>query len=530
MSKQITSFVCQECGYDSPAYLGKCPECGNWNTFKEFHEAKGAAKRALPGGIAAAVFSQTNEKPQSLSEVVLVPKERITTGFVEMDTVLGGGIVRGSATLLAGDPGIGKSTLLLQLCLNLTREGRSIPQLSGDVRQPNPQKNPSSLNEIRSPKEESIGKSEMGSNFSSPEIGSTSPLFLPKTVLYISAEESKEQVAMRATRLLQNKAEKLPEKLLLLSLTNVDQILQSIEETKPDFVVIDSIQTVESEEAGGLAGSVSQIRYATSQCIRAAKTSGIPVFLVGHVTKEGMVAGPMVLSHMVDTVLFLEGEKYTHTRILRSFKNRFGPVDEVGIFIMEGDGMQEVKNPEQIFLSDSKTTAPGSVLTVILEGSRPFLIEIQALVVYSKFPMPRRVSSGLDNKRVELLLAVLQKHAHLPLENYDVFVNVAGGIKVQDRAVDLGICLAIYSSLKNKPLSKVVGIAEVGLLGELRKVPDLTKRLREARKLGFTKVLSGEIHENLMEVLENLGYTPGSKQWKQQDERHFSIPKAEEEE
>ena len=463
MPKQITSFVCQECGYDSPAYLGKCPECGNWNTFKEFRQAPNP-KSQNPN---RSNSLRSDVKPEPLSQVVLSPKERLLTGFSEMDTVLGGGIVKGSATLLAGDPGIGKSTLLLQLCLNLAKTDAP-------------------------------------------------------TVLYISAEESKDQVAMRATRLIESK--KLPENLLLLSITDVDQIIQIIADTKPDFVVIDSIQTVESEEAGGLSGSVSQIRYATSQFIRTAKTLGIPVFLVGHVTKEGMVAGPMVLSHMVDTVLFLEGEKYTKTRILRSFKNRFGPVDEVGIFFMEGIGMAEVKNPEQIFLSDSKQNAPGSVLTVIMEGSRPFLIEIQALVVYSKFPMPRRVSSGLDNKRIELLLAVLQKHAKLPLEHYDVFVNVAGGIKVSDRAVDLGVCLAVYSSLKNKPLNKTVGIAEVGLLGELRKVPDLTKRVKEARKLGFTQVVSSEIHWNLMEVLENFGYTPGSKQWTAEDERHFKIP------
>lgn len=465
MAKSITSFVCQECGYESPAYLGKCPECGNWNTFKEFREAKEPTGKLSSVG----VQPKENATPQPLSQVILSPKERLLTGFSEMDTVLGGGIVMGSATLLAGDPGIGKSTVLLQLCLNLTsgKEG--------------------------------------------------------KTVLYISAEESKEQVAMRARRLIA-KDDKLPEKLLLLSITNVDQIVDIIQEIKPDFVVIDSVQTVESEEAGGLSGSVSQIRYATSRFIRAAKTLRIPVFLVGHVTKEGMVAGPMVLSHMVDTVLFLEGEKYTKTRILRSFKNRFGPVDEVGIFLMDQDGMQEVKNPEQIFLSDAKTAAPGSVLTVIMEGSRPFLIEIQALVVYSKFPMPRRVSSGLDNKRVELLLAVLQKHAKLPLENYDVFVNVAGGIKVNDRAVDLGVCLAVYSSLKNKTLTKTVGIAEVGLLGELRKVPDLTKRVKEARKLGFTKVISAEGSRNLMETLENFGYMPGAKQWKMEDERHFKIP------
>lgn len=507
MPQNQVSFVCQECGYDSPAYLGKCPECGNWNTFKEFHEsAKGKTSVSHDSG-RARMTNQENAQPQPLSQVVLSPKTRLQTGFLEMDSVLGGGIVAGSATLLAGDPGIGKSTLLLQLCLNLAggigKEILNHPSTS-----------------LRVKVQDDKNKIATSSSTTRNDNG--------KTVLYISAEESKDQVAMRAMRLIEGK--KLPEKLLLLSIVDVDQIVSIIADSKPAFVVIDSVQTVESEEAGGLSGSVSQIRYATSQFIRVAKTHNIPVFLVGHVTKEGMVAGPMVLSHMVDTVLFLEGEKYTKTRILRSFKNRFGPVDEVGIFLMEGEGMQEVKNPEQIFLSDeANQKSPGSVLTVIMEGSRPFLIEIQALVVYSKFPMPRRISSGLDTKRVELLLAVLQKHAKLPLEHYDVFVNVAGGIKVNDRAVDLGVCLAVYSSLKNHAMPKVVGIAEIGLLGELRRVPDVTKRVKEAKKLGFTNVVSAEVHRSLMEVLENFGYAPGSKQWQAKDERHFRITPDEEE-
>ncbi len=467
MPKQVTSFVCQECGYDSPQWLGKCPECGNWNTFREF-KTQNAKVKSL-GGNASTSLRMTNgevPKPEPLQKVSLSPKDRVHTGFSEIDNVLGGGIVMGSAMLLAGDPGIGKSTMLLQLCINLASQG--------------------------------------------------------KTVLYVSGEESKDQVAMRAMRLLANKD--LPEKLLLLSLTDVDRIVEIVDNTKPDFVVVDSIQTVESEIAGGLSGSVSQIRYATSSFIRVAKVLNIPIILVGHVTKEGMVAGPMMLSHMVDVVLFLEGEKLTKTRILRSLKNRFGPVDEVGIFLMEGEGMVEVKNPEQIFLSSGQQNVPGSVLVVIMEGTRPFLVEIQALVVYSKFPMPKRVTSGIDNRRLELLLAVLQKHAKLPLENYDVFVNIAGGIKVQDPAVDLGICLAVYSSLRNKALDKTVSIAEVGLLGELRKVPMLDKRLREAKKLGFKTIITAQDKTSLMDVLTGLGYTAGSKQWKMEDERHWKIP------
>lgn len=508
MPKQVTSFVCQECGYDSPQWLGKCPECGNWNTFKEFRQASSAKRQALSSGVNSFPSSTEIPKPEPLRQVSLSPKDRVTSGFVEMDNVLGGGIVAGSAVLVAGDPGIGKSTLLLQLCLNLAM-GNVI--LEGENRP--------------------IGSSLKDSIASSDNNQSSLQNDDKKTVLYVSGEESKDQVAMRAMRLLDNgnQSTDIPENLLLLSLTDVDQIVQIIDETKPDFVVIDSVQTVESENAGGLSGSVSQIRYATSSFIRVAKTLNIPIVLVGHVTKEGMVAGPMMLSHMVDVVLFLEGEKLTKTRILRSLKNRFGPVDEVGIFLMEGEGMVEVKNPEQIFLSSEQQNVPGSVLVVIMEGTRPFLIEIQALVVYSKFPMPRRVASGIDNRRLELLLAVLQKHAKLPLENYDVFVNIAGGIKVQDPAVDLGVCLAVYSSLKNKALGKTVCIAEVGLLGELRKVSMIEKRLKEAKKLGFTDVVTAIENKTLMDVLTRLGYTrsaggPAGVQWKQEDERHFKIP------
>ena len=480
MPKQITSFVCQECGYDSPQWLGKCPECGNWNSFKEIKLGPAVSK-----GVSRSVSAvmPTDVKPEPLKEVSMTPTQRIRTGFTEMDNVLGGGLVPGSATLLAGDPGIGKSTLLLQLCLQLASGGNA------EVGE----KFSRSAIEMRvSP---SNGQDANSEKFlSSPRKG--------LTVLYVSGEESKEQVSMRASRI--GKVENV-ENLLLLSLTNTDQIAEIITQEKPDIVVIDSIQTMESENGGGLSGSVSQVRYASSTFIRLAKTMKIPVILVGHVTKEGMVAGPMVLSHMVDTVLFLEGEKFTSTRILRSLKNRFGPVDEVGVFQMEEEGMVEVKNPEQIFLSATPENVPGSVLVVIMEGTRPFLIEIQALVVYSKLPMPRRVASGFDSKRLELLLAVLQKHCRLPVETNDVFVNIAGGIKVSDPAVDLGVCLAVYSSLKNVALPKTVGIAEVGLLGELRKVGNLEKRIKEAKKLGFKSIITAQEYKNLPQMLRDMG-------------------------
>jgi len=439
MAKVETSFVCQECGYDSPAFLGKCPECGMWNTLKEFKVQSSKFKSE-----GSSNFPRSDVKPHKLSEIIHTEKDRFTTGFSEMDSVLGGGIVPGSVILLAGDPGIGKSTLLLQMALDISLKGKS--------------------------------------------------------VLYISGEESEQQIKLRAVRLTKNLKN---DSLLLVSLTNTDQIVQLIQEIKPALVVIDSIQTMESENLTGLSGSIGQVRYAASQFIKAAKTLNVPTVLVGHVTKEGMVAGPMVLSHMVDTVLFLEGEKNTGTRILRSLKNRFGPVDEVGIFAMLEKGMEEIKNPEQIFLTKSNN-APGSVLVANLEGTRAFLVEVQALLVYSKLPMPRRVTAGVDYKRVELLLAVLQKHARLPVEQMDVFVNVAGGMKINDPACDLGICLSIFSSIKNINLSRVVGIAEVGLLGELRTPPFLEKRIKEAKKLGFTKIITPKDYHSIEEVVSSL--------------------------
>ena len=435
--KVTTSFVCQECGYDSPKFMGKCPECGEWNSLREIKTGPNIFTKQANSSIRSST-------PKLLSEVSYKEGERIATGFSEMDEVLGGGIVKGSVILLAGDPGIGKSTLLLQMALTLSSKSKT-------------------------------------------------------PVLYISGEESEQQIKLRAQRISKDKNSKL----LLSSLINTDQAVSVIEETKPSLVIIDSIQTMESENLTGLSGSVGQVRYAALQFIRAAKTLNIPVILVGHVTKEGMVAGPMVLSHMVDTVLFLEGEKTTGTRLLRGLKNRFGPVDEVGVFAMREGGMTEVKNPEQIFLTENREVAPGSVLVVTLEGSRAFLVEIQALAVFSKLPMPRRVAAGFDYKRLELLLAVLQKHAHLPVEQMDVFVNVAGGLKLSDPAADLGICLAIFSSLKNIPLKKTVAVGEVGLLGELRTISFLEKRVKEAKKLGFTKVINPSLYKSLDQVLKS---------------------------
>ena len=418
MAKIKTLFICQECGYESAKWLGKCPACGQWNGMVEQIQAK--QSRGLPIG-------QTSV-PVHLNEVEVTREDRLLTGIKELDRVLGGGIVKGSLVLVGGDPGIGKSTLLLQIC-------------------------------------ETVGKTAK--------------------ILYASGEESAKQIKMRADRLGVKTSN-----LLLMPETNLDVILQSIHDSKADMVIIDSIQTVFKPELTSAPGSVSQVRETTIHLMNAAKEKNIAIFLVGHVTKEGTLAGPRVLEHMVDCVLYFEGERHQVYRVLRAVKNRFGSTNEMGVFEMKEKGLIEVDNPSLMLLSGRPVNVSGSCVICALEGTRPVLAEIQALVSSTSFGTPRRMSTGLDYNRITLLMAVLEKRIGLHLQNQDAYINVVGGIKIDEPAADLGAIMAIASSFKNFLIpSEMVVMGEVGLTGEVRAISYLEKRIHEAFKLGFKKCI-----------------------------------------
>jgi len=423
-AKGKTGYFCTECGYECAKWTGKCPSCGAWNTIQE---APVRAKEAVSRVRGASHLDA--DTPTPLPDVIREDFPRTSVGIAELDRVLGGGLVAGSVILIGGDPGIGKSTLLLQAAEKLAQQG--------------------------------------------------------KKVLYVSGEESLRQVAMRAARL----RAKSP-RLLLYAQTHLENILEEIEKTAPDAVIVDSIQTVASREADSSAGSVSQIRESAGAFVRAAKTLGCSVFLVGHVTKAGSLAGPRVLEHMVDTVLYFEGEEFQAYRVLRSVKNRFGPTHEVGLFEMTEDGMREVSNPSEMFLSEREREAPGSVVTAAMEGTRPVLVELQSLVSRTVFGMPRRQASGMDYNRLVLLLAVLEKRAGLALFDQDVYLNVAGGLKITEPAVDLGAAVAAASSFRGKVLPRgTVVFGEVSLTGEVRPVRFAEARVAEAVRAGFTRVI-----------------------------------------
>lgn len=409
-------FFCQNCGHEESKWLGQCPMCREWNTFVE--------EKAAPVG-SGAVKAVREAEVVSLNSVCADGDERVKTGIEELDRVLGGGIVQGSLVLVGGDPGIGKSTLLLQVCQRLSD--------------------------------------------------------MDKKVLYISGEESLRQIKLRANRMGEFK-----DSLSLLCETNLDIIRGVIEKHRPQMAVIDSIQTMYSEEVASAPGSVSQVRESTNTLMQLAKGLNLSIFIVGHVTKEGTVAGPRVLEHMVDTVLYFEGDRHASYRILRGVKNRFGSTNEIGVFEMQKSGLTEVENPSEFMLSGKPEHASGSVVACAMEGTRPMLMEIQALVCRSNFGMPRRTAAGLDYNRVNLLMAVLEKRLGLPLSNYDAYVNIAGGIRLSEPAADLGIVMAIASSYKNRPVSEdAIVFGEVGLSGEIRAVTMPEQRVAEAGKLGF---------------------------------------------
>lgn len=437
MPKSKSVFICQECGYESSGWLGKCPACMQWNTFvEELQESTAREASAKDKSI----------KPVSLGDIHPDHEDRSLTGMKELDRVLGGGVVKGSLILVGGDPGIGKSTLLLQICNTIDSASK---------------------------------------------------------ILYVSGEESVRQIKLRADRLKVKRAS-----LYTVSASNYEAIAALITEEKPGLVMIDSIQTMYTDTITSAPGSVSQVREVTAALMRLAKSSGITVMIVGHVTKEGAIAGPRVLEHMVDTVLYFEGDRHLSFRILRAVKNRFGSTNEIGIFEMRDSGLAEVANPSEMMLSGRQGNVPGSVVVSSLEGTRPMLIEIQSLVCATGFGMPRRMATGIDYNRLTMLMAVLEKRVGLQLNNYDAYVNVVGGIRLDEPACDLGIAAAVASSFRNVPVNAgTVLVGEVGLTGEVRAVGQIDKRISEAARLGFKNIIIPEDNMKLARQIKLTGNT-----------------------
>ena len=430
-------FFCQECGYESSKWMGQCPGCRAWNSFVEEPVVKSSGKSAGKLGSGTA-------KPVTLEEIETSETERISSGMAELDRVLGGGIVPGSLVLVGGDPGIGKSTILLQVCKNLAGAGVS--------------------------------------------------------TLYVSGEESLRQIKMRAARI-----GTFSGNVKFMCETSLAEIEGAITKEKPKVVIIDSIQTMCNEEISSAPGSVSQVRESTSVLMQLAKKQGVMIFIVGHVTKEGTVAGPRVLEHMVDTVLYFEGDRHAAYRILRGVKNRFGSTNEIGVFEMGENGLSEVSNPSEYMLSGRPENASGSVVACSMEGTRPILLEIQSLVCRTSFGIPRRTAAGTDTNRVNLLLAVLEKRLNLPLSSCDAYINIAGGIRMNEPAIDLAVVLAVISSYQDKPIDeKTIVFGEVGLSGEVRAVSMARQRVMEAKKLGFERVILPKVSAQSMEPVEGI--------------------------
>jgi DNA repair protein RadA/Sms len=424
MPKSSVVFICSNCQHRTPRWQGKCPECGQWNSLEESKIKISNSKYQI---------SKAAE-PVDLSMVDISLRAKIVSGIGEFDDVLGGGLVPGSLVLLGGDPGIGKSTLALQISMNVVGAGLKSAPTQADV-------------------------------------------------LYVSGEESVHQIKLRSGRVSKN------EQLNVLAETDLDTVLASVEASAPQLVVIDSIQTMYSQETSGVAGGVAQVTGAVQKIMRLAKQNHITFILIGHVTKEGYLAGPKTLEHMVDTVLYLEGERFASFRILRCVKNRFGTTNEVGVFEMLHQGLSEVKNPSQLFLGEEQMQASGNIITSVMEGSRALLLEIQALTSATNFGYPKRTAAGFDVNRLQLLTAILSKRAGLNLASQDIYINVVGGIKIDEPAADLAVALAVVSSLKDAVVSDTIVVGELGLSGEVRFVPNLEKRIKEAEKLGFKKII-----------------------------------------
>lgn len=454
MAKSSVIFECSNCGAQSPKWAGQCQECGKWNTLIE--SIVNTKVKGLPAQAGSSSYQVASGKLVAIGDIAIDETKRIVTGIGELDRVLGGGIVAGEVVLMIGEPGIGKSTLLTQLALRLAKlaQGKLTDQKTGGV-------------------------------------------------VYVCGEESPSQVKLRVERLGTHSVGEI--NLQMLAETDVDVIVSTIEKADPGLVIIDSVQTLYTTALTGMAGNVGQIRECTARLIAYAKKSSVPVILVGHVTKDGEMAGPKVLEHMVDAVLELTGDRYHDLRLLRTQKNRFGATDEVGVFRMNEAGMEEVTNPSEVFLSEREESGAGSCVTVVMEGTRPVLVEVQALVVGSELPVPRRVAQGVDVRRVQILLGVLQKHARLSLSDKDVFVKVTGGLLVKEPAIDLAMCLAVASSLSGKAIGKTgVAVGEVGLLGEIRSVTFLAKREKEARKLGNSDFYSRDSVKKVSDLVRML--------------------------
>lgn len=443
MAKIKTKYVCQDCGYENSKWLGKCPECNKWNTFvEEIEEKKSKINKEV------FVIDKSSSRPLNINSIETIKEQRFSTCINELDRVLGGGVVKGSLVLVGGDPGIGKSTLLIQVSSNVANSG--------------------------------------------------------KKVLYISGEESASQIKMRAQRLgIQS------DNLYIFAENNLSIIEAHLESVNPDLIIVDSIQTVFSPEITSAPGTVSQIKEGTSRFMKISKKMGISTFVVGHVTKEGALAGPKVLEHMVDTVLYFEGERFNTYRLVRAVKNRFGSTNELGVFEMREVGLVELENPSKILISEKPKDVAGSVIISTVEGTRPMLLELQALVSPTSFGIPKRTATGVDYNRVSLLMAVLEKRVGMQIQNQDVYINVVGGIKINEPSIDLGIVMAIASSFRNIPIDGNVAITgEVGLTGEIRAVSFIEKRIAECKKLGFKKIVIPKSNYEAVKDIKDIEICP----------------------